>query len=57
MKILKYYGDLTGQQVLLNTSFNLHGYPIVLDYKDAIEVFIKSELTHLVIDKYILKKV
>jgi carbamoyltransferase len=56
MKILKYYGDITGQQVLLNTSFNLHGYPIVLDYKDAIEVFIKSDLTHLVIDKYLLTK-
>ena len=57
MKILKYYGEMTGEEVLLNTSFNLHGFPIVLDFKDAINVFVQSDLTHLIIDQNILTKI
>ena len=42
---------------LLNTSFNLHGYPIVLNAKDAIGVFLNSDLDALLLeDVYIEKK-
>ena len=48
--------QITGIEVLLNTSFNLHGYPIVQDYKDAIHVLLNSGLNYLVVDNYLISK-
>ncbi len=48
---------LTGIPALLNTSFNLHGEPIVDTIADAIRTFENSGLDHLLIeDKYLLSK-
>ena len=55
-ELLKIVGKKTGIEVLLNTSFNLHGYPIVQDYKDAIYVLLNSGLNYLVIDNYLVSK-
>ncbi len=52
--IRKFY-ELTGVPVLLNTSFNLKGEPIVNDYKDAYNDFIKTSMDFLVLDNFILK--
>tara|TARA_A100001015_G_scaffold320491_1_gene447052 strand:+ start:1109 stop:2914 length:1806 start_codon:yes stop_codon:yes gene_type:complete len=41
---------------VLNTSFNLHGYPIVNTPKDAFYVFENSDLDILVLDNFIVKK-
>ena len=41
---------------ILNTSFNLHGYPIVNTPKDAFYVFENSDLDILVLDNFIVKK-
>ena len=47
----------TGIPALLNTSFNLHGEPIVNNIDDAIKTFKLSELDHLLIqDKILLSK-
>lgn len=54
--ILKCFENTTGRGVLLNTSFNLHGYPIVLNYLDAWEVYIKSELEVLQLGPFIVTK-
>ncbi len=55
--ILKAFEKKTGIGALLNTSFNLHGYPIVLNAQDAVGVFLNSELDALLInDTYIEKK-
>ena len=54
--LLKKVGEKTGIEVLLNTSFNLHGYPIVQDYKDAIHVLLNSGLNYLVVDNYLISK-
>ena len=50
------FGRLTGRWVLLNTSFNLHGYPIVSGACDAVDVLLKSGLDYLVIDRWLVTK-
>ncbi len=40
----------TGIGCLLNTSFNLHGEPIVCSIEDAVETFLRSGLDYLVVD-------
>ncbi len=46
----------TGVGVVLNTSFNLHGFPIVLTPDDAIEVLQKSGLRNLALGNYMATK-
>lgn len=46
----------TGIPALLNTSFNLHGYPIVCTPTDAIDTLKKSGLKHLAIGNYLINK-
>ena len=56
-KILQKFFEITGSDGgLLNTSFNLHGYPIVSSPQDALSVFCKSGLNFLALDEYILTK-
>ena len=38
-RLINYYRELTGEAVLLNTSFNLHGFPLVYNPDDALYVF------------------
>jgi carbamoyltransferase len=42
--------------VLMNTSFNLRGEPIVASPADAWNTFSKSGLDVLVLDKYMIRK-
>ena len=53
--IYKFYKK-TGIPALLNTSFNLHGFPIVRSAKDAINVFKKSDIDVLWLDNHIILK-
>lgn len=55
--ILKKYKELTGMGGFLNTSFNLHGYPIVCSPEDALYVFEKTDLEYLVIENFLIKKI
>ena len=51
------FGKKTGVYALLNTSFNLHGYPIVNNVKEAIEIFKKTKIDGLILGNiYIQKK-
>jgi carbamoyltransferase len=54
--ILRAFEARTGRPVLLNTSFNLHGYPIVRTAKDALHVFRNSGLEHLQVGEYLVHK-
>ena len=56
-EIMNYFRRLTGRGVLLNTSFNIHGEPIVGSPRDAIDVFQRSGLKYLAIGPYIISKV
>jgi carbamoyltransferase len=49
--------DLSGHcGAVLNTSFNLHGYPLVESPRDALDVFNRSGLTHLAIGDFLVAK-
>jgi carbamoyltransferase len=47
---------LTGVPILLNTSFNVMGKPIVHGATDAVAVFYTTDLDYLVVGKYVLRK-
>lgn len=53
-KIISAFQSLSGIPALLNTSFNLHGEPIVDNIDDAIRTFELSGLDHLLIEDTIL---
>jgi len=55
-KLISYFGKKTGTYGVLNTSFNLHGYPIVRTPKDAIFAFRNSGLKVLNIENFIIVK-
>ncbi len=48
--------EKTGIPALLNTSFNLHGEPLVNDINDALHVFKNSGLKLLLLQDHIIKK-
>ena len=54
--LLKKMYDKTKNPVLLNTSFNIKGQPIVNSPEDAIICFLKYKIDFLVIGDYILQK-
>jgi carbamoyltransferase len=54
--ILKAFEQRTGRGVLLNTSFNLHGWPIVRTPADAIDVLKNSGLNYLQVGNYLVHK-
>ena len=55
-KLLKEFEKLTGIGGVLNTSFNIHGFPIVLGPKEALYAFQSSGLTHLSVENYLITK-
>lgn len=56
-RLLRAFEDLTGVQVLLNTSFNDHGEPIVNTLKEAIMDFYGMGLEYLVLEDVVVKKI
>lgn len=54
--IIRAFKKQTGVSGLLNTSFNLHGYPIVGNPAVAIETFERSGLDVLVLEDWIIEK-
>ena len=51
-----YFKKLTNRSCLLNTSFNIHGFPIVRTAEEAIKVLLDSSLDALVVEGYIITK-
>jgi len=56
-RILKEFEHLTGRGVILNTSFNLHGYPIVNSPEDALYVLDNSGLKYLAMGNLLIKEI
>lgn len=54
--ILEEFERRTGRAILLNTSFNLHGYPIVRTPKDALDVFSRSGLRYMQVGSFIVSR-
>jgi carbamoyltransferase len=54
--LLKEFEKLTGRGAILNTSFNLHGHPIVCTPRDALQVFSDSGLRFMGIGNFLVEK-
>ncbi len=54
--IIKAFDDLTGYGVIINTSFNVRGEPIVCTPEDAYRCFMRTEMDVLVLGSFILLK-
>jgi carbamoyltransferase len=55
-KLLKKFKEITGCSVLVNTSFNVRGEPIVCTVEDAFRCFMGTNLDILVCENFILHK-
>lgn len=55
-KLIKAFGEATGVPVLLNTSFNLKGEPIVNTPQEAFTTFSKSGMDALILGTYLIEK-
>ena len=55
-KLIQEFEICTGVPVVLNTSFNLRGEPIVETPRDAIRTFVSSGLDALILEDFIIQK-
>lgn len=55
-EIIENFEKLTGRGGVLNTSFNIHGHPIVSGHKEALDTFAQSGLEYLVLGDYLIVK-
>ena len=54
--LINCFGGATGEYLVLNTSFNIMGEPIVLDPKNAIRCFFGGGMDSLIIGNFIIDK-
>jgi len=54
--LLSEFERLTGCAVLVNTSFNVRGEPIVCTPEDAYQCFMRTHIDHLVVGPFLLDK-
>ena len=55
-ELLTEFGKLTETNVLLNTSFNIRGYPILSSIEDALYALNNTEMDYVVIEDYLFGK-
>jgi carbamoyltransferase len=55
-RVIKKFGERTGVPVIMNTSFNLRGEPIVNYPTDALRTFFSSGMDALVIGSFLVEK-
>ena len=55
-RLLKEYEARTGEGIVLNTSFNLHGEPMVYRARDAVDVFLRSGLEYMALGNWWVEK-
>ncbi len=55
-RAIELFGEATGVPVLLNTSFNLRGEPIVTTPTNALNTFTKSDIDTLYMDGFVVRK-
>ena len=54
--LIKKFYEITNVPILINTSFNVRGEPIVCSARDAFKCFMGTNLDGLVIDNFLLLK-
>jgi carbamoyltransferase len=55
-RLIERFGQATGIPVVLNTSFNLKGEPIVNSPADAFDTFFNSDMDTLVLENFLIEK-
>jgi len=55
-RLLKRFGETAPAPLLVNTSFNLFGEPLVVKPRDAVRSYFCSGIDALVIDNFVLSK-
>ncbi|MFP4444664.1 MAG: carbamoyltransferase [Desulfosudaceae bacterium] len=55
-QLIRAFRELTGCAVIVNTSFNVRGEPIVCSPEDAYRCFMKTEMDYLVMGNFIFDK-
>jgi carbamoyltransferase len=54
--LLEAFNERTGCGVLVNTSFNVRGEPIVCTPEDSYRCFMRTEMDYLVVENFLLDK-
>ncbi|NJR21066.1 MAG: carbamoyltransferase [Richelia sp. CSU_2_1] len=54
--LIKHFEERSGCSVLVNTSFNVRGEPIVCTPEDAYRCFMRTEMDYLVIENFLMAK-
>ncbi|HOY33229.1 MAG TPA: carbamoyltransferase [Bacteroidales bacterium] len=55
-QLINTFKEKTGYGIVVNTSFNVRGEPIVCTPEDAYKCFMRTEMDYLVVNNFILKK-
>jgi carbamoyltransferase len=55
-ELLRLFNEKTGCAVLVNTSFNVRGEPIVCDAADSYRCFMRTEMDYLVVENFLMAK-
>ncbi|MBI4434410.1 hypothetical protein HY635_01135 [Candidatus Uhrbacteria bacterium] len=55
-RLIRAFERRTGIGAVLNTSFNIHGEPIVCGAREALDVFSRSGLRHLALGRFLISK-
>ncbi|MBU0552641.1 hypothetical protein KKF91_07085 [Myxococcota bacterium] len=55
-RLLSVWGERTGVPVLINTSFNVRGEPIVCSPADAYRCFLRTDIDFLVMGRFLVEK-
>ena len=55
-QLISEFDELTGVPILLNTSFNIRGEPIVNSPIDAVQRFLGSGIDYLVMNDFVAEK-
>src|SRR5690242_8262260 len=55
-RLLKRFGEKAPAPILVNTSFNLFGEPLVVKPRDAVRSYFCSGIDALIIDNFVLSK-
>jgi len=55
-RVIREFERRTGIGAVLNTSFNLHGEPLVCSPADAVDTFERSGLPHLALGRFLISK-
>lgn len=55
-KLIKNFGDKFGCYIIINTSFNVRGEPIVCIPEDALKCFFRTDMDYLILGNYLIAK-